>query len=128
MPVRSPDGTSTFLLGRLAQEGRTPLRMLSVSPGRWRAATGAHAFAVCDGRLWLAQPRLMGDPAVASVPLSAVGEVTVRTRRPLLPRTGPDVVLIGIELGGRRLQYRCLDEAEACQAFADAVNSGRVQP
>jgi hypothetical protein len=109
----------TFLLGRLAQEGRTPQAALSASVGRWPTLAGAHAFAVSDGRLWLAQPRLIGAPDVASVPLEQVGAVRLRPSR-------DDRGLVGveIELNGRVLRYTALDDDAACRAFESAVAGG----
>jgi hypothetical protein len=107
------DTAAAFLIGRLAQEGRTPAAVLkAATPGPWRG-TGVHVFAVADGRLWLVQPRLLGEPAIASVPLSDVGGARV------LPGPRPQVEL---QLGGRRSRYTALDDAATCAAFVAAVN------
>jgi hypothetical protein len=126
--VLSSDSASVFLLGRLAQEGLTPEVVLRVAPGRWRTPSAGHAFAVSDGRLWLAQPQVLGGPSVACVPLSQVGRVAVRTLRPLLRGSGPDVLTLEIELAGSALRYRALDDADACRAFVERVRSGRPGP
>ena len=115
----SSSAASAFLLGRLAQEGQTPLAMLRVTPGRWRGLTAVPVFAVSEGRLWLAEPRLLGDPSVASVPLSEVGEIRLRTR------SGREIAGLDIELGGRVLHYTALDDLDACRAFVAAVRSSR---
>jgi hypothetical protein len=109
----------TFLLGRLAQEGQTLQAALSASAGRWPTLAGAHAFAVSDGRLWLAQPRLIGAPDVASVPLEQVGRV-----RLIPPHDGRGRVGLEIEVAGRVLRYTALDDDAACRAFESAVAGG----
>jgi hypothetical protein len=116
------DAASAFLIGRLAQEGRQPLALLTATSGRWRTLTGVHVFAVDGDRLWLAQPRLLGEPAVASVPLREVGEVTVRSGP---ERGGRGAALLEMELAHGALRLRILDDAEVCARFLDAVRGGR---
>jgi hypothetical protein len=108
------DAASAFLIGRLAQEGRRPDVVLrATTPGPWRGATGAHAFAVADGRLWLAQPRLIGEPAIASVPLTEVdGARIVPGRRSQLE----------LRLNGRSMRWTVLDDAATCERFVEAVD------
>jgi hypothetical protein len=112
------DAASAFLIGRLAQQGRRPHAVLKASPGSWRF-TGVHVFAVDGERLWLAQPRLLGEPSIASVPLGEVGEITVRTGR-----SSQDVRL-DVPLARGSLRLRVLDDAEACDRFVEAVREGR---
>ena len=113
----SSGSASAFLIGRLTQEGRQPVATLAASVGPWRGLTGVHVFAVSDGRLWLAQPRLIGDPSLASVPLSEVGEAELRT--------GRRVELV-LTLGGRRRRFTVLDDADAGRAFVEALRTGPV--
>ena len=114
------DTTSASLLGRLLLEGRTPLAVLSVTPGRGRTLDGAHAFAVSDGLLWLAQPRFLGSPSIASVPLEQVGAVVLDA-----PGSPGGRVRLEITVSGRRLPYTALDDADTARAFANAVESAR---
>src|SRR3954453_8137197 len=68
------DAASAFLIGRLALDGRQPTVVLRAgTPGPWRGLAGVHVFAVAADRLGRAQPRVLGEPAIASVPLSDVG-------------------------------------------------------
>ncbi|MGY1617994.1 hypothetical protein ACI797_14735 [Geodermatophilus sp. SYSU D00691] len=109
----SADAASAFLIGRLAMEGRQPQAVLKAAPpGPWRGLVGVLVFAVADGRLWLVQPQLLGEPSVASVPLAEVGEVAVRSGRR---------VLVELRLGERVQRYTALDGAEAAEAFAAAA-------
>src|SRR3954452_15684783 len=90
------DTAAASLIGRLAQEGRSPAAVLkAATPGPWRG-TGVHVFAVADGRLWLLQARPVGERAIASVPLSDVGGARV------VPGPRPQVEL---QFGGRRSRY-----------------------
>ena len=116
----SGGSTSAFLVGRLTQEGRTPLAVLTAGPGRWRTMNSTHVFAVTDGLLWLAQPRLLGGPSIASVPLDQVGVVTVDTGE-----TAAAPVRVDIPVSGRHLRYTVLDDADAARAFASAVEVAR---
>jgi hypothetical protein len=103
---------AAFLIGRLAQERRTPQVVLKAATrGPWRG-NGVHVFAVADGRLWLAQPRLLGEPAIASVPLSDVGAASV------LPGPRPQVQL---RLGGRTVRYTALEDVATCEDFVAAL-------
>jgi hypothetical protein len=107
------DAATAFLIGRLTQEGRTPRAVLkAVTPGPWRG-TGVHVFAVAEDRLWLVQPRLLGEPAIASVPLSDVGGASVRTGR----RPG-----VELRLGGRSRRYTSLDDVATCEQFVAALS------
>jgi hypothetical protein len=117
--VFGSSGALTFLVGRLAQQGRTPRATLRVSAGRWPTLGGASAFAVTDGRLWLAEPRLLGAPDVASVPLEQVGQVRLRP-----PRAGGGRIGLEVEVDGRVLRYTALDDDAACRAFESAVAGG----
>jgi len=123
--VLGSGATTAFLIGRLAQEGRHPLVVLQAWPGRWRGLGGLHAFAVDADRLWLAQPRLLGEPAMASVPLTEVRDVLVHDRAPRGGLGGSDVVRLDIELIGRTLRYTTQDDAETCFRFVDALRNGR---
>ncbi|MGY1602195.1 hypothetical protein [Geodermatophilus sp. SYSU D00815] len=108
------DAASAFLVGRLAMEGRQPQATLRATPGRWRGMSGAAVFAVSDGRLWLAEPKLLGDPAIASVPLSDIDGATLREGR------RPQVLL---RVAGRTLRYTALDDAETCRRFVEALTT-----
>src|SRR4051794_18842284 len=109
------DAASAFLIGRLALDGRQPSVVLrAVTPGPWRGLTGVHVFAVADDRLWLAQPRVLGEPAIASVPLSDVGGAR------LVPGRRTQVEL---RLNGRSMRWTVLDDAAASERFVEAVDS-----
>jgi hypothetical protein len=114
----NPEVNSACLLGRLGQECREPLApLLTASPGPWQGFNGVHVLAVTDGLLWVARPRLLAEPAISTLALSAVRRVAVRTRRPLSLRRRPDVVRLDIEVGGRTVRYTAFADVEACQAF-----------
>jgi len=115
--VLSSGSTSAFLTGHLVQEGRQPLALLTAAPGRWRRPDGAHVLAVTDGLLWLSQPRLVGGPSIASVPLGDVGTATLQERR---GRRRLQLVV-----HGRQLRWTALDDAEACRAFVTALERVR---
>ena len=107
------DSAAAFLIGRLALEGRTPRVVLrAATRGIWRG-TGVHVFAVADDRLWLVQPRLLGEPAIASVPLTDVGGGR------MVPGSPPSVELT---LGGRAVRYTALDDVARCEEFVAALN------
>jgi hypothetical protein len=106
------DAASAFLIGRLVQEGRTPRAMLKAARGPWRGSA-VHVFAVAGDRLWLVQPRLLGEPAIASVPLAEVGGGSVR------PGRRPKVEL---QLGGRTVRYAALEDVAACEEFVAALS------
>jgi hypothetical protein len=109
------DAASAFLIGWLALDGRQPSVVLrAVTPGPWRGLTGVHVFAVADDRLWLAQPRVLGEPAIASVPLSDVGGAR------LVPGRRTQVEL---RLNGRSMRWTVLDDAAASERFVEAVDS-----
>jgi len=108
----SADAASAFLIGRLAQEGRQAVAVLRASPGAVRGLSAVHVFAVDGERLWLVQPRLLGEPAIASVPLGEVQDASVREG------TRPQVVL---RLGGRTTRYTALDDVDACRRFVAAL-------
>ena len=111
--LMSADSASAFLIGRLAMEGRTPRAVLKAATrGIWRG-TGVHVFAVADDRLWLVQPRLLGEPAIASVPLPEVGGGRV------LPGSPPSVEL---QLGGRTVRYAALEDVARCEEFVAALS------
>jgi hypothetical protein len=73
--------------------------------------------------LWLAQPRSLGEPSVASVPLGDVGEAAVRTRRSR--DGGPDVAELHLALGGRTLRHTAIGDADACRTFVDVLRSAQ---
>jgi hypothetical protein len=107
------DAASAFLVGRLTLEGRTPRAVLKATTRGPLRGTAVHVFAVTEDRLWLVQPRLLGEPAIASVPLSEVGGGRVR---PGSPR--PQVEL---ELGGRAVRYTALEDLARCEEFVAAL-------
>ena len=108
----SADAASAFLIGRLTLEGRTPRVVLKASTRGPLRGTGVHVFAVADDRLWLVQPRLLGEPAIASVPLTEVAGGRV------LPGPPPEVEL---RLGRRTVRYRALEDAARCEEFVAAL-------
>jgi hypothetical protein len=118
--VLSGGSTSAFLVGRLTQEGRTPLAVLTAAPGRRRTLSQAHVFAVTEGLLWLAQPRLLGGPAMASIGLDQVGPVIVDAAG-----SARGAVRVDIPVSGRHLIYTVLDDADAARSFASAVEVAR---
>jgi hypothetical protein len=109
------DAASAFLIGRLAQEGCTPQVVLKASTRGPLRGTGVHVFAVAADRLWLVQPRLLGEPALASVPLAEVHGARV------LPGSPPQVEL---RLGGRTARYTALEDVGTCEKFVTAVTDG----
>jgi hypothetical protein len=106
------DAASAFLIGRLALEDRTPRVVLKATTRGPLRGTGVHVFAVAGDRLWLAQPRLLGEPAIASVPLAEVGGGQV------LPGPPP---LVELRLGGRSMRYKALDDVGKCTEFVAAL-------
>ena len=113
----SDDPAHALLLGRMGQEGDTPLALLPLAAGARVGTGGAGALAVSATRLWLSQPQLIGGPSVASVPLSAVGGIGVR------PRRGPLGGGWRVELvvDGRPLRFTTRAERAAVDAFVRAV-------
>ena len=106
------DAASAFLVGRLTLEGRTARAVLKATTRGPLRGTGVHVFAVTEDRLWLVQPRLLGEPSIASVPLSEVGGGRVR------PGPRPQVEL---ELGGRTVRYTALEDIGRCEEFVAAL-------
>ena len=113
----SDDPAHALLLGRMAQEGETPLALLPLAAGARAGLSGSGALAVSATRLWLSQPQLVGGPSVASVPLSGVGGITARARRGPLAR-GWRVELV---VDGRPLRFTTRAERAAVDAFVRAV-------
>lgn len=72
-----PSAARAIIAGRMAEAGEETLAGLSLSGG---ALGGAGALALGPHRLWLAQPQLIGAPAVASVPRSDVRSASFRAR------------------------------------------------
>jgi hypothetical protein len=107
------DAASAFLIGRLALEGRTPQVVLKAATRGPLRGTGVHVFAVADDRLWLVQPRLLGEPAVASVPLAEVAGGR------LLPGSPP---VVELRLGSRTVRYRALEDVTRCEEFVAALS------
>ncbi|NYJ08434.1 hypothetical protein [Petropleomorpha daqingensis] len=107
------DAASAFLVGRLALEGRTPRVVLKASTRGPLRGTAVHVFAVADDRLWLVQPRLLGEPAIASVPLGDVAGGSV------LPGSPP---VVELRLGGRTVRYRALEDLDRCEEFVAALS------
>ncbi|WP_337062767.1 hypothetical protein [Kineococcus sp. G2] len=114
----SDDPAHASLLGRMAQEGETPLAVLPVTSGPFAGLGGAGALAVSAQRLWLTQPRVLGGPSTASVPLGGVGEVTVRPGRGL---GGAGGVRVEVVVDGRPLRFTTPAGREAAEGFARAV-------
>jgi hypothetical protein len=106
------DAASAFLVGRLALEGRPPRVVLKASTRGPLRGTAVHVFAVADDRLWLAQPRLLGEPAIASVPLTEVAGAR------MVPGPSP---VVELRLGGRTVRYRALEDAARCEEFVAAL-------
>ena len=113
----SDDPAHALLLGRMAQEGDTPLALLPLAAGARAGLGGAGALAVSAGRLWLSQPQLIGGPSVASVPLGGVGPVGVR------PRRGPLGGGWRLELvvDGRPLRFTTRADRAVVDAFVRAL-------
>jgi hypothetical protein len=107
------DAASAFLIGRLTMEGRTPRAVLKATTRGPLRGTGVHVFAVAGDRLWLVQPRLLGEPAIASVPLAEVAGGRVR------PGPRPQVEL---RLGGRAVRYTALEDVARCEEFVAALS------
>src|SRR4051812_6319110 len=96
------EAASAFLIGRLAQEGRTARALLKVTTrGPWRGLGSVYVFAVDSDRLWLVQPQLLGDPSIASVRLSDVDGASVRAGRRLE---------VELRLRERLMRYAVLDD------------------
>jgi hypothetical protein len=110
--LMSADAAGAFLIGRLTQEGHTAQVVLKASTRGPLRGTGVHVFAVAGDRLWLVQPRLLGEPALASVPLSEVDGARV------LPGAPPQVEL---RLGSRTVRYAALEDVARCEEFVAAL-------
>ncbi|NAZ77920.1 hypothetical protein GTQ99_21280 [Kineococcus sp. T13] len=113
----SDDPAHALLLGRMGQEGDTPLALLPLAAGARAGLGGTGALAVSATRLWLSQPQLVGGPSVASVPLSGVGALGVRARRG--PLGGGWRLELAVE--GRVLRFTTRAERAAVDAFARAL-------
>jgi hypothetical protein len=109
------DAASAFLIGRLTMQGSAPRVVLKAATRGPLRGTAVHVFAVTADRLWLAQPRLLGEPALASVPLAEVGGGRV------LP--GP---LVELRLGGRTVRYKALEDDATCEEFVAALSPPRA--
>jgi hypothetical protein len=107
------DAASAFLIGRLAMQGSTPRVVLKAATRGPLRGTAVHVFAVAGDRLWLAQPRLLGEPAIASVPLSEVGGGR------LLPGPPP---LVELRLAGRTVRYKVLEDVARGEEFVAALS------
>ncbi|WP_432534023.1 hypothetical protein [Kineococcus arenarius] len=99
----SDDPAHAQLLGRMAQEGETPLAVLPITSGPFGGLSGSGVLAVGAVALWLAQPRLLGGPSVASVPLTSVGAVSARARRSPLGAGGG--LRVEVVVDGRPLRF-----------------------
>ncbi|WP_369052420.1 hypothetical protein [Kineococcus terrestris] len=122
MSAASPSGGDAAhapLLGRMAQEGETALAVLTVA-GTAAALGGAGALAVSAQRLWLAQPQLLGGPAVASVPVASVGDVRARPVR--FPRGAQRLEVV---VDGRPLRFTTRAEPGAVDEFVRALEAAR---
>ena len=107
------DAASAFLIGRLAMQGSTPRVVLRAATRGPLRGTAVHVFAVADDRLWLAQPRLLGEPAIASVPLAEVGGGRV------VPGSPP---IVELRLGGRTARYKVLEDVAKVEEFVAALS------
>ncbi|WP_432483914.1 hypothetical protein [Kineococcus esterisolvens] len=119
----SDDPAHALLLGRMAQEGETPLAVLPVASGALAGLSGSGVLAVSARQLWLAQPRLLGGPSVAAVPLGAVGAVTVRAQRALPGTAGG--LRVEVVVSARPLRFTTRADRAAADAFARAVAAAR---
>ncbi|WP_432572341.1 hypothetical protein [Kineococcus sp. SYSU DK005] len=121
------DPAHAVLLGRMTQEGESPLALLPLSAGPLGnlSGAGAGALAVGTARLWLSQPQLVGGPSVASVPLGSVGAVGVRERR-ALPALG--ALRVEVVVDGRPLRFSTRAGRAAVDAFARALDAARQAP
>ncbi|GAB7192894.1 hypothetical protein NUM3379_36030 [Kineococcus sp. NUM-3379] len=117
------DASHALLLGRMAQEGDTPLAVLPLASGPFAGPSGSGVLAVSAARLWLAQPQLLGGPSVASVPLASVGAVGVRAPRGLLGAAGS--LRVELVVDGRPVRLRTRADRAAAEEFAQAVDAAR---
>ena len=117
------DDSHALLLGRMAQEGDTPLAFLPLAAGPFAGPSGSGVLAVGAARLWLAQPQLLGGPSVASVPLASVGAVGVRAPRALFGVTGS--LRVELLVDGRPVRLRTRGGRAAAEEFARAVATAR---
>jgi hypothetical protein len=124
--VLGPETGSAVLLGRLVQEGRRPLAVLRAYPGRWPGLNGTHVLAVTEGLLWLAVPRLLGEPAVASIEVSSVTHVSMRGPGSTALGRRSDAVRVHLDVGHRALKYTAADGLTVCQDFVAALRSQGV--
>ncbi|NAZ88502.1 hypothetical protein [Kineococcus indalonis] len=129
-PVRDGGGDpgGALLLGRMAQEGETPLAVLPLATGPLDgllgSGSGGGALALSAQRLWLTRPQLVGGASVASLPLADVGAVDVRERR------GPlgGGVRVEVVVDGRPLRFSTRAGRAAADAFARALTTARQAP
>ncbi|WP_432560969.1 hypothetical protein [Kineococcus sp. SYSU DK003] len=109
------------LLGRMTQAGERVLGTLALSAA---FLGGSGALAVGSRNLWLAQPQLIGGPAVACVPLADVGAVSSRSSR---RRRGATV--LELQLAGRTVEFSTRAGADDVEQFLRtlraAVTPGR---
>jgi len=103
-------------MGSSTRTGRPPRVVLKASTRGPLRGTAVHVFAVADDRLWLAQPRLLGEPAIASVPLTEVAGAR------MVPGPSP---VVELQLGGWTVRYRALEDAARCEEFVAALADGR---
>ncbi|WP_432493866.1 hypothetical protein [Kineococcus auxinigenes] len=115
----SDDPAHALLVGRMTQEGETPLAVLPIGSGPFGGLSGSGVLAVGAVRLWLAQPRLLGGPSVASVPLTSVGVVSVRAQRSLLGAGGG--LRVEVVVDGRVLRFGTRAQRADAEEFARVV-------
>ncbi|WP_432494790.1 hypothetical protein [Kineococcus gypseus] len=118
----SADPAHATLLGRMAQEGESPLAVLPLAGGAF-GASSAGALALSARRLWLTQPQLLGGPSTASVPLASVGAAGVSAKRPLLG--GPGAVRVELVVDGRALRFTTRAGRAAAEEFLRALDAAR---
>ena len=118
--MSSHDPAHAPLLGRMAQEGDTPLALLPLTAG---SLGGSGALAVSAERLWLTQPQLLGGPSTASVPLRSVGAVSIRPRR-LFPGAA-GTLRVEVVVDGRTLRFTTRAQRPAAEEFARVLTAAR---
>ena len=120
------DPSHAHLLGRMAQEGETPLAVLPITSGALGGPSGSGVLAISAVRLWLSQPQVLAGPSTASVPLEAVGAVTVVARRAFPGSRGS--LRVEVVVDGRPLRFRTGAGRAAAEEFARAVAAARQAP
>ncbi|SCX55057.1 hypothetical protein SAMN03159343_3195 [Klenkia marina] len=119
------DALVAFLVGQLTTDGFAPVTVLRVTQGRVPVPGTAQALGVAGRRLWLAHAQLIGQPTLASVPLTKVTGVDVRTVRRLTATRRE----LSAWVDGSTLRFTVLDDEATTAAFvAAARHDGTTTP